>query len=132
MLSNARVHAVIPVTDLGRARQFYEGVLGLTVKQVQEQRGTVVYECGGTHLEIYRRQSASSGDHTIAGFELSDDFDAVVDSLVAKGLTFDTFTIPGVPLHWDARGVLKDGDRGAAWFKDPDGNVLVITQNPYG
>jgi len=126
MLSNSRISAVIPVTDLARARQFYEGVLGLTVLREILEQGTVIYHSAGTYLTIYQRQTASSGEHTIAAFELEGDFDAVIDRLSARGVTFDTFEIPGVDLPWDDRGVLKDGNRSSAWFKDPDGNVLAI------
>ncbi len=127
MLTNARIGAVIPVTDLDRAREFYEGVLGLQVLRVDAARGFVFYVSGATYLQIYTRQAASSGEHTIAGFELGSDFDAVVDGLIARGIMFDTWTVPGVELPWDKRGVLKEGGGGAAWFKDPDGNILVIT-----
>jgi catechol 2,3-dioxygenase-like lactoylglutathione lyase family enzyme len=126
MLSNARISAVIPVTDLARAHEFYEGVLGLPVFRERLEQGTVIYHSAGTYLTIYQRQTASSGEHTIAGFELEGDFDAVVDGLMARGITFDTFEIPGVDLPWDDRGVLNDANRPSAWFKDPDGNVLVV------
>jgi catechol 2,3-dioxygenase-like lactoylglutathione lyase family enzyme len=128
MLSNARISAVIPVTNLGRARQFYEGVLGLTPYQIDEQQATILYRSAGTYLTVYQRQTASSGEHTIAGFDLEGDFDAVVDALLQQGITFDTFEIPGVEMPWDDRGVLNDGTRASAWFKDPDGNVLVISK----
>ena len=126
MLSNARISAVIPVTDLARAREFYEGVLGLPVFREIFEQGTVIYRSAGTYLTIYQRQTPSSGEHTIAAFEIDGDFDAVIDGLMAQGITFDTFEIPGVELPWDDRGVLKDGDRGNAWFKDPDGNVIAV------
>ena len=128
MLANATFTAVIPVTDLDRARDFYEGVLELNVFRAIPEQGTVVYESNGTRLLIYQRQTASSGEHTVAGFEIEGDFDAVVDGLLARGVTFDTFEIPGVELPWDERGVLNDGQRASAWFKDPDGNVLALSQ----
>jgi catechol 2,3-dioxygenase-like lactoylglutathione lyase family enzyme len=126
MLSNARISAVIPVTDLARARDFYEGILGLPLLTEVLDQGTVIYQSTGTYLTVYQRQTASSGQHTIAAFELGGDFDAVVDALMSYGITFDTFEIPGVDLPWDDRGVLNDGTRATAWFKDPDGNVLAI------
>lgn len=128
MLSNARISAVIPVTDLDRAREFYEDVLGLPVFREELEQGVVMYRSAGTYLTIYERQTPSSGEHTIAGFELGGDFDAAVDALLAHGITFDTFEIPGVDMPWDDRGVLLDGNRAGAWFKDPDGNVLSISK----
>ena len=127
MLSKARISAVIPVTDLARARQFYEGVLGLAIAEDQSQQGAIVYEASGTHLTVYQRASASSGDHTIAGFRLSmADFEAVADQLIAAGVIFNTFDMPGMENAWDARGVLTYGDNKAAWFTDPDGNILSV------
>lgn len=126
MLSNARISAVIPVTNLVRSREFYEGVLGLAVFTERLDQGTVIYHSAGTYLSIYQRQTASSGEHTIAGFEIEGDFDTVVNGLLAHGVRFDTFEIPGVDLPWDDRGVLKVGNQASAWFKDPDGNVLAI------
>jgi catechol 2,3-dioxygenase-like lactoylglutathione lyase family enzyme len=129
MLANAKISATIPVTDLARAREFYEGVLGLEVLQEGFlDEGTIIYQSGGTHLTVYQRPTASSGEHTLAGFEIEGDFDSVIDALLAKGITFDTFEMPGVDASWDDRGVLSDGKNLAAWFKDPDGNVLVIAQ----
>ncbi|MAS36301.1 MAG: glyoxalase [Anaerolineaceae bacterium] len=128
MLSNAKISAVVPVTDLGRARDFYEGVLGLSVWREDQERGTVLYHGAGTYLLIYVRQTASSGEHTIVAFEIEGDADAVLDGLIEQGITFDTFEIPGVEMQWDDRGVLKDGAMVAAWFKDPDGNVINVGQ----
>jgi catechol 2,3-dioxygenase-like lactoylglutathione lyase family enzyme len=126
MLANSHIVAVIPVTDLARARKFYEGVLGLSVSTNNVDQGVVIYESAGTHLMIYQRPTASSGEHTIAGFDVAGDFDAVVDGLIARGVKFDTFEIPGAELPWDDRGVLNDGIRASVWFKDPDGNVLNV------
>jgi catechol 2,3-dioxygenase-like lactoylglutathione lyase family enzyme len=126
MLSNARISAVIPVTDLTRARDFYEGLLGLPVFSEILEQATVIYQSAGTYLTVYQRQTASSGEHTIAAFDVGSDFNAVAEALMAQGITFDTFEIPGVDMPWDERGVLNDGIHSVAWFKDPDGNVLSI------
>jgi predicted enzyme related to lactoylglutathione lyase len=126
MLSNARIGAVIPVTDLQRARSFYENALGLNIDRVMQDQMTVIYTNAGTRLTVYQRQTASSGEHTIASFSVGSDFDDVVDSLLNRGVTFDTFDIPGMEMNWDDRGILTDGSQHLGWFKDPDGNVLVV------
>jgi catechol 2,3-dioxygenase-like lactoylglutathione lyase family enzyme len=126
MLSNAKISAVVPVTDLDRARTFYEGVLGLRIFKEDFDRGTVIYHSADTYLLIYQRQTASSGEHTVVAFEIDGDVEAVLDGLLERGITFDTFEIPGVDMPWDARGILRDGDNYAAWFKDPDGNVINV------
>jgi catechol 2,3-dioxygenase-like lactoylglutathione lyase family enzyme len=127
MLSGSTIAAVVPVTDLERARRFYEDLLGLEVFMEQADRGTVVYHSAGTNLMVYERPTASSGEHTVAAFIVDvGDFDSVIDRLVDHGITFDTFEMPGMDLPWDDRGVLQEEGRASAWFKDPDGNVLSI------
>jgi catechol 2,3-dioxygenase-like lactoylglutathione lyase family enzyme len=126
MFSNATITAIIPVTDLERARDFYEGLLGFQIYTEQLEQGSVTYKSRSTFLTVYQRQTASSGEHTVAAFDLAADFDDVVNELLDSGIIFDTFDIPGVDMPWDERGVLSDGDMSSAWFKDPDGNVLAI------
>jgi catechol 2,3-dioxygenase-like lactoylglutathione lyase family enzyme len=126
MFSNAKIMPTIPVTDIDRARDFYEGLLGLDVYMEDEEQGSVLYESAGTRLLVYQRATASSGEHTVASFQLEDDFDDAIDYLLDNGITFDTFEMPGMDLPWDDRGVLSDGQRSTAWFKDPDGNVLAV------
>lgn len=126
MFSNAKMIATIPVTDIDRAHDFYEGLLGLNVYQVNEEQGSVLYQGGGTMLLVYQRATPSSGEHTVASFQLEDNFDDAIEYLLDNGITFDTFEIPGMDLPWDDRGVLSDGQHSTAWFKDPDGNVLAV------
>ncbi len=128
MPTNTRIISVIPVTNLTRAREFYEDLLGLSIYIEVPEQALVTYHSNGTYLSIYQRQSASSGDHTIAGFEVGNDFDNIVNRLLANGLRFETFEIPGMDNAWDNRGVLAEGNRASAWFKDPDGNFLVISR----
>jgi catechol 2,3-dioxygenase-like lactoylglutathione lyase family enzyme len=128
MLSNSLVHPTIPTTNLERARAFYEDVLGLTVSL--EREDGVVYRCGGTYLTLFERATASSGEHTVASWQV-ENLDEVADELIARGVEFDTFEMPGMELNWDDRGILDMGEmmRGG-WFRDPDGNVLAIGQFP--
>ena len=131
MLSNARMSAIIPVTNLERSRKFYEAVLELQVSKYDEDRASVIYESGGTYLTIYQRASASSGDHTVAGIEVVGDFDVVVDRLIERGVTFDTFDVPDMEMPWDERGVLVEGEMRSAWFKDPDGNIIGLAKGVF-
>lgn len=126
MLSNASIIAMIPVTDIERARDFYEGLLGLNVVMENIDEGSVLYESRGTRLLVYQRATPSSGEHTVASFHIDEGFDDVVNSLLDNNITFDTFEMPGRDLPWDDRGVLTDGNRSSVWFKDPDGNIIAI------
>jgi catechol 2,3-dioxygenase-like lactoylglutathione lyase family enzyme len=122
-LSNARVGAAIAVSDMERAREFYESKLGLTGGEDAGDGGHT-YPCGdGTELHIFPSAGAGKSESTIAGFTV-DDVEATVDELSANGVTFERYD---EPLNTDEKGIATlDGVRGA-WMKDPDGNVLAIT-----
>jgi catechol 2,3-dioxygenase-like lactoylglutathione lyase family enzyme len=123
-LSSAKVHAVIAVSDMQRAREFYEGQLGLTGGEDTGDGGHT-YPCGaGTELHIFPGAGAGKSESTIAGITV-DDIEATVDELAANGVTFERYDEP--PLTTDEKGIATfDGVKGA-WMKDPDGNVLALT-----
>jgi catechol 2,3-dioxygenase-like lactoylglutathione lyase family enzyme len=84
MFASSRVHAALPARDLGRARQFYEGTLGLT--PAEERPAGVRYECGGgAALFVFATSQAGRGGHTQAGFEVPD-IDAAVAALRTRGV----------------------------------------------
>lgn len=133
MLANAPVYAVLPCVDLEGARKFYGDVLGLPEAQMpgdagEEGSGNAVFECGqGTRLLLYQRPTPTQADHTAAGW-IVDDVEAVVDALIAKGVTMEVYDMPGV--EFDERGIALMGDLKGAWFKDPEGNILSINEMP--
>jgi catechol 2,3-dioxygenase-like lactoylglutathione lyase family enzyme len=120
-LSDSRVSAVIAVTDMARAKDFYENKLGLVGGQDQPDGG-VRYPCGDTELHVYPSQYAGGSGATIAGWTV-DDIDAAVDELTAKGVTFEQYDDP---FNTDEKGIARMGDFTGAWLKDPDGNILSI------
>jgi catechol 2,3-dioxygenase-like lactoylglutathione lyase family enzyme len=123
MFESATAHATIAVSDLERAKAFYGGTLGLTVKD--ERADGVRYETGGTWTLVYPSQFAGTNQATCMTFEVKD-VEAAVDELVAKGVSFEQYDFPG--LKTDAKGIAElEGERGA-WFKDPDGNILAVGQ----
>ena len=122
VLESATAHATIAVSDLDRARQFYEQVLGLTAA---EEPGGIRYESGGTWFLVYQSQFGGTNEATSMTFEVSD-IDAAVDELAQRGVSFEQYDFPG--LKTDDRGIADmEGLRGA-WFKDPDGNILAVGQ----
>jgi catechol 2,3-dioxygenase-like lactoylglutathione lyase family enzyme len=137
MLANAPIAAIIPCVDLNRASRFYGETLGLPEMEVpipEDADGQpigVAYQCGGgTMLFVYTRAEPTKADHTAAGWMVAD-FDAVVDDLMSRGITFETY--PDMPdTEWDARGVASNSnsDERSAWFKDPEGNILAINSVP--
>ncbi|MHB9091604.1 MAG: VOC family protein [Chloroflexota bacterium] len=124
MLGNARVAAMLPVTDLGRSRKFYEGSLGLRVYR-EEPDGGLLFECGGGSLfGIYERPPVKV-EHTQAGFEVQD-LESEMRSLRSKGITFENYDMPNLRTE---NGIATIGGTRGAWFKDPDGNILALTQS---
>ena len=126
-LKDFRCGASAAVSDMPRARQFYEGVLGLVPGT--DTGDNVGYPCGGdTQINVYRSPNAGTAAFTIAGFDV-DDVEAVVDQLTAQGVTFERYDEP--PIVTDAKGIAHfEGDAKVAYFKDPDGNILSLAQAP--
>jgi len=121
MLSAHRSIAVLAVTDLARARSFYEGTLGFTGT---DGPGGVMYSAGGTEFLVYPSSFAGTNQATGISFQIAEDaFDAEADALRGAGIEFQTFDVPDG--EWDD-GVLTGMGMKAAWFADPDGNILNI------
>ena len=121
MLSSCRVHATLPTSDVDRLRTWYEGVLGLIPLAVRP--GAVLYETTpGSVFAISRGSVPSSGTHTQMAFTVTD-VEAEVAELEARGVVFESYESPPT-----AGGIATIGPGRAAWFKDPDGNLLAILQ----
>jgi catechol 2,3-dioxygenase-like lactoylglutathione lyase family enzyme len=120
MLNDATVFATIAVRDTQLAKEFYEQKLGLT--QVDENEGGVMYESGTGKLFVYQSPNAGTSQATSAAWDV-DDISAVVADLQAKDVVFEHYDIPGA----DIDGYIYTmGAQKAAWFKDPDGNILSV------
>jgi len=126
MGSSWKLMAFVAAADLGRARVFYEGTLGLRV--VAEEQFALVLDAHGTMLRVSKVEHPSIAPYTVLGW-IVDDIAAEVDALAARGVGFERFTIPG--FVQDAREVwTAPDDTRVVWFKDPDGNLLSLTQFP--
>lgn len=129
MLGDSIVNAIVPTTDIARARSFYVDTLGLmSVPIPNEDAGdTLLLRSGNSYLLVYERPTPSSADHTLAAWMVTD-IETVADDLIARGVAIETF--PGMPdVTWDSRGIasLPNGIR-TVWFRDPDGNFLAVNQ----
>jgi catechol 2,3-dioxygenase-like lactoylglutathione lyase family enzyme len=122
-LSDSRVEATVAVSDLDRAKEFYEGKLGLS-GGIDQTDGGRTYPCAdGTRIHVYPSPgNAGTSGATLAAW-LVDDVEATVDELSAKGVTFEQYS---EPFNTDEKGIARLGDEAVAWFKDPDGNTLAI------
>ena len=122
-LKDCKVGTAVAVSDIARARSFYEGKLGL--ESVQQSDEMATYECAeGTGLFIYVSEHAGTNKATLAGFEVSD-FDATRAELAGNGVEFETYNDES-GVTTDEDGVFEGPGFKAAWFKDPDGNVFAI------
>jgi catechol-2,3-dioxygenase len=126
-LSDYRVEALLAVSDLERARRFYEQQLGLVPGEEEEQG--VRYPCAqATGIFVYLSpENAGRSPATIAGWFV-DDLDQTMDDLAARGIVFEHYDMPGIKT--DERGVFDAGRFRAAWIKDPDGNTMALTEAP--
>jgi catechol 2,3-dioxygenase-like lactoylglutathione lyase family enzyme len=123
MLGGRRVTTMLPVVDMPRARKFYEDVLGLTAEGLRPD-GKFVYECRGALLALFPRGSPTRAEHTAVSFEV-DDVAAEVRELSRRGVQFEDYDYPGLKT---VNKVCVLGSEKAAWFKDPEGNILCIHQ----
>ncbi len=123
MLTDAPVVAIVPTTDLARAREFYEGTLGFEDSGARTPGPEVIYRCGnGSMLQVYESASAGDAQHTLASWEVGD-VRAAVDGLRSRGVRFEDYDFPEFKTD---DGIATAGDFQAAWFRDPDGNILCL------
>jgi catechol 2,3-dioxygenase-like lactoylglutathione lyase family enzyme len=122
MLTNIDAHANLAVTDLARARKFYEGTLGL--KQVDTEGDELItYRSGQTTLNVYKSREAGTNKATAVTWAVGERLDAMVRDLAGKGVRFEHYDMPGMQRNGD---IHSSGDMKVAWFKDPDGNILNL------
>ena len=122
MLQNARIMAFVGTRDAERARSFYRDSLGLTL--VEENSFALVFDSNGIMLRVTNVQELNPARHTILGWDVSD-VTSSVRELAAGGIVFSRY--PGMIQDEDGIWTSPTGAR-VAWFPDPDGNMLSLTQ----
>ena len=125
MLADKSAVASIAIKDMEAAKKFYEGTLGLT-KSDREDPGGTMYKSGDSMVFVYPSEFAGTNKATACSWGVGDDIESIVDGLKAKGVTFeqyDNIPAPGFKREGDIHII---GDLKAAWFKDPDGNILNL------
>ena len=121
MLGNTDVIATCAVRDVEKAKKFYEGTLGLAPLPTQEA-GVLSYKSGKSSLLVYQSQYAGTNKATAATWAVND-LEVTVQALKAKGVRFEHYDLPDTERKGDIHG---SGRTKAAWFKDPDGNILAL------
>ena len=122
MLATSDVIAFASTTDLARARAFYEATLGLPI--VDENAYACVFDAHGTMLRVTAVAEVAHPGYTVLGWRVTD-ISQTVARLESLGVAFARYD----GMEQDAQGVwtTPNGDR-IAWFTDPDGNVLSLTE----
>jgi catechol 2,3-dioxygenase-like lactoylglutathione lyase family enzyme len=123
MLGSANIIAFVPTKDADKARDFYEGVLGL--RFVNDDGFALVLNANGIMIRVAKMKDFTPAPFTILGWQVSE-IENVVRSLQKKGVHFEIFGF----FKQDELGIwtAPTGDK-VAWFKDPDGNLLSVSQH---
>jgi predicted enzyme related to lactoylglutathione lyase len=123
MLGSTNIVAFVPITDTAKARAFYEGVLGL--RFVKDDGFAMVLDANGIMVRAPKMKEVKPAQFTILGWQVTD-IENVVRSVEKKGVHFEIFGF----FKQDELGIwtAPTGDK-VAWFKDPDGNILSVSQH---
>jgi catechol 2,3-dioxygenase-like lactoylglutathione lyase family enzyme len=121
MLGPSKLMAFVLTAKPEEARRFYEDVLGF--RFVSEDDFAIVFELNGTTLRLTKVQQFEPAQHTVLGVDVAD-IERGMSWLAERGVLFERYEGMGQ----DDRGVWSAGPVKVAWFKDPDGNVLSISQ----
>ena len=122
MLNDKDITATIAVKDIERARHFYQDVVGLTPLSATEP-GVIPFKSGASSVLVYQSEFAGTNKATAATWMLDDELEDTVRTLKSKGVTFEHYDMPGMKRQGDLHVA---GKSRAAWFKDPDGNIIAL------
>ncbi len=124
MLAKTQVTCMLPVKDLARARRFYEQSLQLEPLGAKPD-GKFIYRCGGTEIALFPKPEGTKAEHTTLSFAVPDIRSAIGD-LKGRGVTFEDYDFPDFKT---VEHVCVLGSEKAAWFKDPEGNILCLHED---
>jgi catechol 2,3-dioxygenase-like lactoylglutathione lyase family enzyme len=122
VLTDSPMTTILPVKDLGRARDFYERKLGLTADGLQADGKFLFRAGGGATLALFPKPTGTKAEHTAVSF-LVGDIVAEVRALEVRGVKFHDYDLPGLKT---VEHVCILGSEKAAWFSDTEGNILCL------
>ena len=124
MINGAKIVCFVATAKAAAAKKFYRDVLGLSL--LEESPFAIVFDAGGTTLRVQKVENVSPPSYTALGWQV-DDIRAAIKRLNKNGIEFERY--PG--MGQDELGIWS-APSGAlvAWFKDPDGNILSLTEMP--
>lgn len=123
MLASGRIAGFVPTKDAAQARDFYENKLGLEF--VSDDQFALVMRSGQNMIRVVKGAKFTPAQYTVLGWEVAD-ITTVVTWLSQRGVVFEKY--PFVQDQQLGIWTTPNGDK-VAWFKDPDGNVLSVSQH---
>lgn len=129
MFQNSQAYSSMSVHDSAAAKDFYGDVLGLKVtdEDVAGFQMVTLHLATGGRVLLYPKENHEPATYTALYFPV-DDIDKTVDELIEKGITLERYE----GMHQDEKGITRGlaNNMGpdVAWFKDPSGNILSVTQ----
>lgn len=121
-LATSTIATMLPVTDTARAKEFYADRLGLPFEGVSSVGDLQFRLGGGAMLVLLPREAGSQSKSTALSWEV-DSVETEMAELEGKGVTFEDYDMPGLKT---VNNIAEMGADRAAWFLDPDGNVLCL------
>ena len=122
MLTSSDIIAFIATTQPKKARVFYSEVLGLRL--MEDTPYALIFDSNGTMLRIQKVQALTPAGYTVLGWHVADIYETI-RMLLKRGVMFARY--PGLPQDEQGVWTTPDGNK-IAWFSDPDGNVLSLTE----
>lgn len=119
MLKDKDSAAIVAVSDLRRARHFYEEVLGLEL--VEEHENVLQFRTGSTMLVVYVSEFAGTNQANAVVWGVGEEIEAIAATLRNRGVRFEHY--PDMDF---ADGIHLAGEFKMVWLKDPDGNILHL------
>src|ERR1700756_3442222 len=125
MFKDTHAFSSFSVSDIAKAKDFYQNVLGLDVKDIPMGPESLLelHIAGGIPVMIYPKPNHVAATYTILNFPV-DDVEKAVDALIAKGVKFEHYDIPGIETN--EKGIVRGNGPDIAWFTDPAGNILSV------
>ena len=128
MLQNSPMYAYIPAKDVARARQFYEGKLGLK-PQIEIEGGVGYQFAENTAAFLYPAGDSAGTNKASQAFWKVDDLESEVKQLRSKGVTFEEYDSDEIGGLTMKDGIASGGGMKAAWFKDTEGNIMALIED---
>src|SRR3954453_6662561 len=119
------MHAVLPASDLARARKWYHDMLGMDPAEEHDEGRLLTYRVDGSAFDIYETSNAGTAKNTQLCFE-TENISEEMRMMRERGVMFEEFEIPNVMKT--ENGVVTDDETMTAWFRDSEGNFICMSQ----